>query len=153
MAPPLSPTTRSIAGVIFISVMLVIYLLLTAQIAVALMRTGQTIPVIMGAALFILPVVGAWGLVRELMFGIRSAKLTRILEAEGNLPADALPHRPSGRTIREAADAEFPKYAAEVEADPSSWRAWFRLGIAYDSSGDRRRARHAIRESIKLYRA
>ena len=31
---------------------------------------------------------------------------------------DDLPHRPSGRPDRAAADAEFPTYQAEVEADP-----------------------------------
>jgi len=153
MASPLSPVGRSIAGVIFISVMLVIYLFLTAQIGVALVSTGQPVPVAMGIALFILPAVGLWSLVRELMFGLSSAKLTRILEAEGALPEDDLPHLPSGRAVRQAADEEFPRYAAEVEADPTSWRAWFRLGIAYDASGDRRRARGAIREAIKLHRA
>jgi Flp pilus assembly protein TadD len=37
-----------------------------------------------------------------------------------------------------------------VEQDPASWRAWFRLGLAYDASGDRRRARGAIRRAIAL---
>jgi Flp pilus assembly protein TadD len=54
--------------------------------------------------------------------------------------------------LRDAADEEFPRYKAEVEAAPDSWRAWFRLGLAYDASGDRRRARSALRESIRRYR-
>ena len=152
MATPFSPTSRSIAGVIFISVMLVIYLALTVQIAVALVTSHDGIAIAMGCALFVLPVVGAWSLVRELIFGVQSAKLTRILAAEGQLPEDALPHLPSGRTVRDAADEAFPAYAAEVESDPQSWQAWFRLGLAYDACGDRRRARSSIRKSIILFR-
>jgi Flp pilus assembly protein TadD len=54
--------------------------------------------------------------------------------------------------VRAAADEQFPRYQAEVTAAPESWRAWFRLGLAYDASGDRRRARHAIRTAISLHR-
>jgi Flp pilus assembly protein TadD len=55
--------------------------------------------------------------------------------------------------VRAVADEEFPRYKAEVEAEPGSWRAWFRLGLAYDASGDRRRARWALREAIRLSRS
>jgi Flp pilus assembly protein TadD len=58
--------------------------------------------------------------------------------------------RPSGRIVREDGDAVFPSYRADVEADPGDWRAWYRLGLAYDASGDRRRAREAVRTAIRL---
>jgi hypothetical protein len=148
-----SARTRTIWGVVAMTVLLAIYLGLTVNLAVALVMTGDPIAVTIGVALFVFPVVGAWALVRELMFGIRSAQLTRILADEGNLPVDELPHLPSGRTVRDAADAAFGAYASEVEAEPESWRAWFRLGLAYDACGDRRRARGAIRRAIALHRA
>jgi hypothetical protein len=147
---PVSPVVRSILGVIFISALLALYLAATLNIGIVLVGTGDPVAVIMGIALFILPVVGAWALVRELMFGVQSAKLTRRLADEGGLPVDDLPHRPSGRAVREAADREFPAYAAAVEAAPTSWQARFRLGLAYDACGDRRRARASIREAIAL---
>ncbi|WP_312678621.1 tetratricopeptide repeat protein, partial [Microbacterium sp.] len=43
-------------------------------------------------------------------------------------------------------------YRADVEQHPSDWRAWFRLGLAYDGAGDRTRARQAIRKAIALAR-
>jgi tetratricopeptide (TPR) repeat protein len=107
----------------------------------------------MGCALIVLPVVGAWGLWRELAFGFTTSKLVKILQSEGSLPGENLPHRPSGRPLREDADKEFPRYAAAVEKNPESWRAWFELGMAYDASGDRKRARHAIRTAISLHKA
>ena len=40
-----------------------------------------------------------------------------------------------------AAAERFAAYAADVERRPQDWATWFRLGIAYDDAGDRRRAR------------
>jgi Flp pilus assembly protein TadD len=72
------------------------------------------------------------------------------LAAEGGLPADDLARRPSGRVERAAADEVFARRRAEAEAAPDDWRSWFRLGIAYDDAGDRRRAREAMRRAITL---
>ncbi|HWU59872.1 MAG TPA: tetratricopeptide repeat protein [Microbacteriaceae bacterium] len=137
---------------IVMAVLLVVYLVLVGQRAVLLMISGQLAGVIMGIALIILPLIAVWAIWREIMFGVHTEKLVHILEAEGGLPIDDLPHRTSGRPVRDAADAEFPRYRTEVEQQPQSWRAWFRLGLAYDASGDRKRARQALREAIRLYR-
>jgi hypothetical protein len=137
-------------GVGLMAVLMALYLVVLGQRAVILMLSGEPVGVALGIGLVILPVVGIWALVRELHFGVRSARLARILGEEGGLPVDDLPTRASGRPVREAADASFPGYQAEVEQDPASWRAWFRLGLAYDASGDRRRARGAIRRAIAL---
>nr|WP_223695245.1 hypothetical protein [Leifsonia poae] len=135
------------------AVILALYLVLVVQRAVMLMATGVGVAIAMGVALLVLPLIAAWAIGRELLFGARTEKLVKILAAEGGLPVEDLPTRVSGRPLRDAADAEFPQFKAEVEAAPESWRAWFRLGLAYDASGDRRRARSALRESIRLYRA
>ena len=137
-------------GVGLMAVLMALYLVVLGQRAVILMLSGEPVGVALGVGLVILPMVGVWALVRELHFGVRSARLARILGEEGGLPVDDLPTRASGRPVREAADASFPGYQAEVEQDPASWRAWFRLGLAYDASGDRRRARGAIRRAIAL---
>lgn len=132
--------------------LLVLYLVLVGLRAVAFLGTGRPLGVAIGIALLVLPVLGAWALVRELLFGARSTRLMRTLAAEGGLPADDLPRRPSGRVERAAADAAFQRYADAVERDPGEWRAWLRLGLAYDRSGDRRRARAAVRRAIALSR-
>ncbi|QIS42420.1 hypothetical protein GW571_09905 [Clavibacter capsici] len=138
-------------GVGLMAVLMVLYLALNGQIAVLLVVSGEPLGVVFGLGLVILPLVGVWALVRELSFGVRSGRLARILDEEGGLPEADLPTRASGRPLRDAADAAFPAYQAEVEQDPASWRAWFRLGLAYDASGDRRRARGAIRRAIALH--
>ena len=133
--------------------LLVLYLVFVAQYALLLIGTPLLIAKVMGVALLVLPIIGAWALIVELVFAVRTQRLLTILRTEDGLPVDDLPRLPSGRPDPVAADAEFPKYKAEVDAAPESWRAWFRLGLAYDASGDRKRARWAMRESIKLARS
>ena len=143
-------TTR--IGVAVMSVLLALYLVIVGQRAVVFIGTGEPIAIAIGIALLVLPIIGVWALVREILFGVRAERLGRLLEANNELPDDELPTRPSGRVDRDAADEVFPRYRAEVESAPTDWKAWYRLGLAYDGAGDRKRARSAIREAISLYK-
>jgi cytochrome c-type biogenesis protein CcmH/NrfG len=138
-------------GVLFMAAVLVLYLVLVGQRAVLFLATGEPVAIVIGVTLLVLPVIGIWALAREIVFGVRAEKLGRLLESNNELPDDRLPMRPSGRVERDAADEVFPRYQAEVEAAPTDWKAWYRLGLAYDGAGDRKRARSAIREAIHLY--
>ena len=135
-----------------VTLLLVFYLVVSFQRAVLLMTDPNPVAKAIGVAYLLLPVIGAWALVRELLFGARTERLAKILEAEGGLPEDTLPRTPAGRIVREAADLEFEKYRAETEAAPEDWRSWFRLSCAYDAAGDRKRARAAMRDAVRLYR-
>jgi cytochrome c-type biogenesis protein CcmH/NrfG len=137
-------------GVAVMAVLLALYIALVAQRAWLLLTSGQPVAIAMGAALIVLPILAAWALGRELWFGVRAQRLARRLETEGGLPDESVAVRPSGRVLREDADAVFPAYRADVEARPDDWRAWYRLGLAYDAAGDRRRARSAVRQAIRL---
>ncbi|MFA5605675.1 MAG: tetratricopeptide repeat protein [Leucobacter sp.] len=148
----MSARVRTLLGVLVMSAVLVLYFVLVGVRGVALLGSGVPLATIMGLALLVLPLIGLWALWRELRFGRDSTRLADRLDADGRLPDEVVATRPSGRPLREDADAAFPKYKAEVEADPSSWEAWMRLGVVYDASGDRKRARAAIREAIRLSR-
>ena len=130
---------------------LVVYLVLVGWRGVLLVRTGDPVAVALGLAVLVLPVVAAVVVARELRFGVATQRMARELEADGGLPVDDLPRRPSGRVVREAADATFAGRRAEVEAAPEDWRAWYRLAVAYDDAGDRRRAREAMRYAARLH--
>ncbi|MCU1482013.1 MAG: Tetratricopeptide repeat protein [Subtercola sp.] len=132
---------------------LVLYFIVVLQHALLFIGTGVPAGIGIGLALIIMPIIGAWALYRELMFGFRTQKLVGILRDNDELPVDDLPKRPSGRPYRDAADADFGTYRDEVEQSPESWKAWFRLGLAYDASGDRKRARKALRQAITFYQA
>ncbi|WP_322409421.1 tetratricopeptide repeat protein [Microbacterium invictum] len=143
-------TTR--IGVAVMAVLLALYIALVAQRAWLLLVSGDPVGIALGVGLVILPVIAAWALWRELAFGIGAERLGRRLEAEGGLPADPVTVRPSGRPVREDGEAIFPAYRDAVAQDPADWQGWYRLGLAYDAAGDRRRARQAVREAIRRER-
>jgi cytochrome c-type biogenesis protein CcmH/NrfG len=137
-------------GVAVMAVLLALYIALVAQRAWLLLVSGDPVGVLMGIVLVVLPVIAVWALGRELWFGVRAERLGKRLEADGALPSEEVDVRPSGRVVRSEADALFPAYRADAEAHPDDWRAWYRLGLAYDAAGDRRRAREAVRRAIRL---
>lgn len=137
-------------GVVAMAALLALYLAVAVQYGVLLIAIGSPVAIAIGVALLVFPLLGAGALAAELAFGIRSERLARRLEREGGMPDDELPTRASGRPERAAADAVFPRYAAAVEEAPDDWRARYRLALAYDASGDRRRARREVREALRL---
>ncbi|WP_242091420.1 tetratricopeptide repeat protein [Curtobacterium sp. DN_7.5] len=130
------------------AVLLVLYIVLVGQRAVAFIATGIPIGIGIGVALFVVAAIGAVLLVLELRFGFRITRLGARLEREGGAPDDVVDVRPSGRPVRDAADDLFPRYKEAVEQDPADWRGWYRLGVVYDAAGDRKRARAAMREAL-----
>lgn len=128
-----------------------LFAVLAVWSAIAFLSTDDWIAKAIGVSVIAIVILGMWALVRELRFGASTEKLAKILEAEGFLPEDNLP-RVRGRIDRAAADEEFEIYRAETEAAPDDWRSWYRLGLAYDAAGDRKRARSAIRDAITMYR-
>ena len=130
---------------------LVVYFVLLADRAIELLRTGSAAGAALGAAVLVLPLLGAWMVVATWRSGVRIQRLGQRLDEEGGLPdASDLPRRPSGRVDRAAADAWFEKRRAELERHPDDWRHWYRLAYAYDIAGDRRRARATMRKALEL---
>lgn len=130
---------------------LTFYCVLVVAKGIDLLQDGGALRVALGLALIVSAALGVGLAWREVQFGRRTAVLGRALDAEGGLPEDDLPRRPSGRVDRAAADAVFAQRRAETESDPENWRVWFRLAIAYDMAGDRTRARAAARHAIELF--
>jgi hypothetical protein len=130
---------------------LVVYLVLLAQRGVALLGTGQPLPVLFGVGVLLLPLLGVWMVVTTWRSGTRIQRLSRRLDEEGGLPDTSdLPRMPSGRVDRKAADAWFDARRTELEAHPEDWRRWYRLAYAYDIAGDRKRARETMRRALDL---
>ncbi len=142
--------TRIVVGLLV--AVLVVYFVLLGHRGLVLLASGEPVLVALGIGVLVLPLVGAVLVAAELRFGLATQRLGEQLAAEDGLPADDLPRRPSGRVDRDAADAVFVRRRAEAEAAPDDWRSWYRLGIAYDDAGDRRRAREAMRKAITLAR-
>ena len=139
---------RLLAGLL--TVALIGYFLLLTRQAFAFISAGGFL-VVLGVAILVLPLIGCYVVVREWQFGRQVQDLARYLERRGELPVDDLPKRPSGRADREAADQRFAERADEVHAEPGDPGAWFRLAVAYDDAGDRKRARASMRKAVALY--
>ncbi len=142
---------RTKVTVAVLAVVLLFYAVLIGWKGVMLLGSGSLVGVLLGLALLVLPVLGVLLAWREIEFGRRTSRLAVVLEAEGGLPVDDLPRRPSGRVDRAAADESFAMMRAQTEAAPEDWRAWYRLALAYDAAGDRTRARAAARHAITLF--
>lgn len=132
--------------------LLALYVIVAGDRAVRFIATGEALGIAVGIALVVMFLVGAWALVREVVFGVQLEGAVAALEAEGGMPAP-LPGTPSGRADKDAAEQAFPVAKADVEAHPESWQSWLRLSMAYDAARDRRRARHAARTALGLRRA
>lgn len=143
---------RAIIGVAIMSILLVLYFVFVGVRAFALLASGAVIPIVMGVCLLLLPLLGAWALGRELLFGYQATQLVDRLAAAGKMPLTELPSELEGVALREAADARFADYREAVTQNAESWQAWLRLGLVYDACADRKRARSAIRRAIVLAR-
>ncbi|WP_406693280.1 hypothetical protein REH65_32650 [Saccharopolyspora sp. ID03-671] len=142
-------TPRTSAFVV--AVVLLAYLVLMGGRAVIMISSGHPVFIVLGLAVFVLPVLGAVLVVDQLRFGVSTERLARRLYAENAMPdVSCLPRRPSGRVEREIADAWFDEKQAELEAAPQDWRRWFALAQAYDLAGDRKRGRKTMRHAVEL---
>lgn len=104
-------------------------------------RAGGAVGWGLAVSVGILLVLTVWVIWREVLFGMAAARLSRRY---------APPAGTEG-TARE----EFERARAALQEDDGTdqdWRAWFRLGLAYDALRDRRQARAALRRAIALER-
>lgn len=145
--------SKSKAGAFLLSAITLIYLVLMTNQAITLIQLESPIAKIMGAALFGLPAVGVWAIIRELKFGLQVESLSKRVHLEGVWPSFDLELRPSGRPVRASAQKVFAEYAERTQNNPDDWHSWFSLSLAYDAAGDSRRARAAMRKAVRLNNA
>jgi hypothetical protein len=142
---------RGLVPAVLVTALLALYGWAVVGRGVSMIATGQPVLVAIGLAVLIIPLLVLLLIVVEFRLATRVQRMADSLAASGELPVDDLPRSPGGRTDREAADAAFAPYRAAVEAEPGSWKAWYRLAFAYDAAGDRKRARAALRKASALF--
>ncbi|MCL2422903.1 MAG: hypothetical protein FWD11_03255 [Micrococcales bacterium] len=143
----------TIAAVVALSVVLVACATVVVVQAVAGIRGGNPLAVVLGAAFLVLPVLVVVMMAREWRLAVDTQVMADVLAAEDGLPVDDLPRGPGGRIDREAAREAFDAVRAATEAEPDDWRSWYNLAFAYDAAGDRTRARESLRTAAKMRRA
>lgn len=137
-------------GVVLIAAALVLYFFLMGQKAVLFIGSGNSIAIVMGIALLVLPLIGVWALVREIQFGVQAERLGARLDSEGGMPAAETELRPSGRIAKADAEPLIQRYTVLADAAADDWRARYRLGVVQDAAGRRKDARASIRAAIEL---
>lgn len=142
--------SRVVVGVL--TAVCIVYLVLLAIRGIELMLQGGTRNLVFGAAVLAIPVIAGGLIARELRFGYDTVQLGKTLSAEDGIPLDTVDRDEFGRIDPAAADIEWQRRKAIVDQSPEDWRAWFLLAIAYDNARDRKQARQAAREAIRLYR-
>lgn len=142
---------RVVVGVLVAAVLF--YMGLTVLTGIWLLTQDEWTLKLFGVAVLVVVPIGGWLIFQEIQFGRATQRLGRQMP-EGTLDVGAdLPRRPSGRVDRSAADEVFDQYRLTVQANPNDWRAWYRLGEAYELARDRRRARESMRTAIALFDA
>lgn len=141
------------AGAVALTALLALYVWLVAVRAVALVRTGEPVAVVMGVALLVLPLLVVGLIAREWMLAVEVQRMADELAAADELPVDDLPRSPGGRIDKAAARGAFEDARERVDADPDDWRVWYHVAFAYDAAGDRSRARESLRRAARLHRA
>ncbi|XBH22513.1 tetratricopeptide repeat protein [Jonesiaceae bacterium BS-20] len=144
---------KSLAGPVAVTVLLGIFVWAIGVRVVAMFQTGEPIAIALATGVAITMVIGVSILGKEWQLAATVQKMANVLAQRGELRQDELPRSPGGRIDRAAADAEFVGLRQVVEDHPGSWQAWFQLGFGYDAAGDRKRARQALRQAAKLFRA
>jgi len=148
-----SSRARAVAGAVVLTALLGLYVWLVAARATALIGTGEPIAVVLGLALWVLPILVIWLVYREWSLAVDVQRMADELAAADELPIDDLPRSPGGRIDRAAARAAFEPARELAEAEPDDWRSWYHLAFAYDAAGDRRRARESLRKASALHKA
>lgn len=139
-------------GVAVMGAALLLYVVVAGWLAVMFLRVATPISIGMATALIVIAPIGAWALVRELIFGFAADRLGRTLDAEGGMPEAPEQLTPSGRLMRDDINPLVTRYGAAAAAAPDDWRARYRLGVVQDAAGRRKDARASIREAIRLSR-
>ena len=129
-----------------------VYVALLANTGFKLLTMESAIAKSMGLLILVFPIFAVWLTAMEFRFGLQLEKLSKRIEIAGQWPVLAFEFRPSGRATKASAAEVFADCAKKVAADEGNYLNWFALGLAYDASGDRRRARAAMRRAMKLSR-
>lgn len=142
--------SRIIVGIL--TIVCLVYLVLIGVRGIELIFAGGSRNFVFGIGVLLIPLLAGGLIIRELRFGYDTVQLGRTLAAEDGIPLDTAERDEFGRIDQAKADIEWQRRKALVDQAPDDWRAWFLLAIAYDNARDRKQARVAARQAIKLFK-
>lgn len=136
---------RSKGLAIALAAILVGYVLLLGQSAIALLGSGEPLGIALGAVLLFFPALGIYIVWREIRFGTTAERMTNeYRDANGGESVDL---------VMASIPATSQEAMARVEVDPDGWQQWFAAGVHYAQEGDKRQARRSMYHAAHLYRS
>jgi hypothetical protein len=132
---------RTVVGVIFISALLVLYIVVVVYQAALLVLSDRPYALVFGLALFVAPLIGIWALVRELKFGRDAQRMFAQYIAEHGEPKLPVINRRDLDAVE----------AVVATPTPATWQEALVLGLTLDTVSRRREGRAMVRQAIKLW--
>lgn len=129
---------------LILAAVLSVYLFFAASRGIDLIRTDDPAVQALGVAVLILPILGAFLVIREIRFGKLSYQMGQVID-EAYLPAADI-----------AADQKNANLVAAIDRakeDMDNWQAWYSVALAYELMNERKLAREAMRYSVELFQA
>lgn len=129
---------------LILAAVLSVYLFFAASRGIDLIRTDDPAVQALGVAVLILPILGAFLVIREIRFGKLSYQMGQVID-EAYLPSADI-----------AADQKNANLVAAIDRakeDMDNWQAWYSVALAYDLMNERKLAREAMRYSVELFQA
>ncbi len=123
-------------GAAALTVVACVFIVAMGLFAWGFLTSGEPIGIGMGVGVAVLTPIILWTILREVRFGFATQRLGAAEAREDFLAGTDL--------------SDFPSAKKAVEAEPENWQAWYALAFAYESNRDRRGARRAMREAVRL---
>jgi len=127
-----------------LGVVLAVYMLFSASRGIDLIQSGDAAAQIMGVAVILIPLIGAYLIYREVRFGYATSRIGKAID-ETLLPTVGMTSEQEGAYLDTALD--------NARSDESNWALWYCVALGYDLNNDRRRARESMRQAISLFQA
>lgn len=127
-----------------LSAVLAVYVAFTISRGFDFLHQTQIPVKLLGASVIVIGALGIYVIARELQFGFRVARMTERVDFSGK------PERGSVLTTQDK-QRLFDEAVRAIESQDSDWQSWYHMAVAYDVSGDRPRAREAMRHALSLF--
>lgn len=130
-----------------LSIIVAVYVAFAARSGIALLQVKDAGVRTLGVAVLVVTLIGAYLILREVLFGFQIARLGREFPDEQRL-IDGVDELGAKRFLESAIE----RARREEEQGMSAWETWYVVGLGYDALKNRTAARQAMRHAIDIYR-
>lgn len=127
-----------------LSAVLAVYLGFAFSRGLDLLKADSAAVKLLGFCVLVLPVLGGWLVIREVLFGFKSTNMGQ------RVPEQMLPSREI-KARSDEADAYLEIAVARTKEAQDEWQNWFCVALGYDLVGERKLARESMQYAVELF--